>query len=53
MKPVYGPRREEPCLRGFANNTGADQPAHSHMLISILVIHFLESIIHKLASGEI
>ena len=23
-----GPRREKTCLRGFANNTGADQPAH-------------------------
>ena len=21
-----GPRREKTCLRGFANNTGADQP---------------------------
>ena len=38
---------------GFANNTGADQPAHSGSLISAFVIHFLESIICKLAAGEI
>ena len=24
---IYGPRREKTCLRGFANNKGADQPA--------------------------
>ena len=40
-----GPRREKTCLRGFANNTGADQPAHPRSLISAFVIRFLESII--------
>ena len=25
---INGPQREKTCLRGFANNTGADQPAH-------------------------
>ena len=24
----FGPRHEKTCLRGFANNKGADQPAH-------------------------
>ena len=43
-KPVFG---------GFANNTGADQPAHPGSLISAYVIRFLESIIRKLATGEI
>ena len=38
---------------GFANNTGADQPVHSHSLISAFVISILESIIHTLATGEI
>ena len=38
---------------GFANNTGADQPAHSCSLISAFVIHFLKSIICKLAIGKI
>ena len=37
----------------FANNTGADQPAHPRSLISAFVIHFLKSIISKLATSEI
>ena len=49
----HGPRREKTCLRGFANNTGADQPAHLRSLISAFVIHFVESIICKLSTGEI
>ena len=46
-------RREKTCLRGFANNTGSDQPAHPRSLISAFVIRFLESIISRLATGEI
>ena len=46
---TFGPRREKTCLRGFANNTGADQPAHPRSRISAVVIRFLESIIQKLA----
>ena len=41
------------CLRGFANNTGADQPAHPRSLISAFVNHVLESTISKLATSEI
>ena len=37
---INGPRREKTCLRGFANNTGADQPAHTRSLISAFVIRF-------------
>ena len=47
------PRREKTCLRGFANNTCADQPAHPRSLISAFVIHLLESIISRLATDEI
>ena len=50
---IIGPRREKTCLRGFANKTGADQPAHPRRLISAFVIHVLKSIISKLATGEI
>ena len=50
---LYGPRRKKICLRWFANNTGADQPAHPRSLISALVICFLKSIICKLATGGI
>ena len=47
----HGARR--PVFGGFANNTGADQPAHPRSLISAFVFRFLESIIRKLATGEI
>ena len=50
---VYGPRREKTCLGGFANNKGADQPAHGRSLISTFVIRILESIISKLATDNI
>ena len=44
---------ENLSLGGFANNTGADQPVHLRSLIGAFVIRFLESIICKLAAGEI
>ena len=50
---IFGPRREKTCLRGFANNTGADQPAHPRSLISAFVVRFLENFTCKLATGEI
>ena len=34
----YGPQHEKTCLRGFANNKGAYNPAHPHSLISTFVI---------------
>ena len=37
----------------FANNKGADQPAHPRRLISAFVIRCLESISCKLDTGEI
>ena len=43
----------KPVFRGFANNTGADQPAHPRSLISAFVIHFLERIISRLPTGKI
>ena len=52
-KQLFGPRRHKTCLRGFVNNTGADQPAHARSLISAFVIRFLENITCKLAIGEI
>ena len=53
MAGKYGPRREKTCLRGFANNTGADLPAHLRSLISAFVIRFFERIVCKLAIGKI
>ena len=45
--------RDKTCPREAANNTGADQPAHPRSLISTFVIFFLESLICKLATGDI
>ena len=53
MITLFGPRHEKTCLWGFANNTGADQPAHPRSLISAFVIRVLESTISKLATSEI
>ena len=50
---LFGPRREKTCLRGFANNTGADQPAHPRILISAFVIRVILSTISKLAPSKI
>ena len=50
---LYGPQHEKACLRGFANNTGADQPEHPRSLISAFVIRILQSTICKLAINEI
>ena len=48
------PKREKTCLWGFANNTGADQPAHPRSLIRAIVIRFfLKSTICRHDSGEI
>ena len=44
---------QENLSLGFVNNKGAGQPVHPHRLISAFVIRFLESIISKLATGEI
>ena len=48
-----GRNARKPVFERFANNTGADQPAHLRRLISAFVIRFLESIICKLGTGEI
>ena len=50
---LNGPQCEKACLRGFANNKGADQPAHRPRLISALVICVLESIISKHGTSDI
>ena len=52
MKIIWA-RHEKTCLPGFANNTGADQPAHPRSLISAFVIRGLQSTISKLATREI
>ena len=48
-----GPRHEKTCLRGFANNTGADQPVHLRSLISAFFIRLLDSVIYRHATSAI
>ena len=43
----------EMCLLPYANNKGADQPAHPHSLISTFVVHCLDSIMPLVSISEI
>ena len=42
---IHEPGHEKMCLMSYANNKGADQPAHQHSLISAFVVRCLDSII--------
>ena len=42
---INEPRHEKMCLMSYANNKGADQPAHPRSLISAFVVRCLDSII--------
>ena len=56
ISPQYEQRwasAQENLSSGFVNNKGADQPAHLLSLISAFVIHYLKSIVVKLASRKI
>ena len=53
MLLIYGPPRKKTCLWGFANNKGADKPAHPLSLISTFVIRLLESSISRLATSKL
>ena len=39
------PGHEKTCLMSYANNKGADRPAHPRSLISAFVVRCLDSII--------
>ena len=41
------------CLMPYANNKGADQPAHLRSLISTFVVHCLDSTICILALSKV
>ena len=47
------PGHEKMCLMSYANNKGADQPAHPRSLISAFVVHCLDSIISLDSIAEI
>ena len=50
---LYESHHEKTCLMLYANNKGADQPAHPHSLISAFVVRCLDSIISILAISKI
>ena len=43
-KIIFEPGHEKTCLMSYANNNGADQPAHPRSLISAFVIRCLDSV---------
>ena len=45
MWHIYGPGHAKMSLMPYANNKGADQPAHPRSLISIFVVLCLDSMI--------
>ena len=49
----YGPDHAKMCLMSYANNKGADQPAHPCTLISTLVVRCLDSMICILAISKV
>ena len=46
---IFEPHREKSCLMPYANNLDTDQPVHLCNLISIFVVHSLDSIIPVVA----
>ena len=47
------PDHEKTCFMPYANNKDADQPSHPRSLISVLIVHFLDSTISIVAILEI
>ena len=50
---LYEPDHEKMCLMPYANNKGADQPAHPRSLISAFVVRCLDSMISLDSIAEI
>ena len=49
---AYEPGREKMCLIAYANNKGADQPAHPRILINTFIVRYLDSIVCVLAKSK-
>ena len=47
------PGHAKMCLMPYANNKGADQPAHPRSLISAFVVRSLDSIIYLVSRSKI
>ena len=50
---IYEPGHEKMCLMPYANNKGADQPAHLHSLISAFVVRCQDRMIPLVYISEI
>ena len=50
---IHEPGHEKTCLMPYANNKGADQPAHPRSLISAFVVRCLDSVVPTLAKPKI
>ena len=50
---AIGSGQAKTCLLPYANNKGADQPAHPRSLISTFIIRSLDSIISLVSRSEI
>ena len=55
MDPVhlYEPGHKKTCLMSYANNKGADQPAHPRSLISAFVVRCLDSVMSLVSVTKI
>ena len=49
---LYGPGHAKMCLMSYANNKGADQPAHPRSLISTFVVRCLDRIMALVSISE-
>ena len=47
------PGHEKTCLMSYANNKGADQPAHPRSLISAFVVRCLDSVMSVISVSKI
>ena len=52
-KQIQASRAMRKCVMSYANNKGADEPAHSRSLISAFVVRCLDSIISLDSTTEI
>ena len=50
---IVGPDHAKMCLMPYANNNGADQPAHPRSLISTIIVRCLDSIMPLVSISEI
>ena len=53
IEHLYEPGHEKTCFMSYANNKGADQPAHPRSLISAFVVRCLDSVMSLVSATKI